>query len=112
MSDQRKPASPRKRPSRAKKVQLEGEVTYIDVPRPPASSLNPRRPANALILAQVEHMHQAEKNRVAKHRLSGVHPDKIRTEGEAAAYIQQVTRLLHPAGKKRNRKKATPRTGA
>ena len=101
-----KSSLPRKRPSRAKRPpQPSGEVTRVDVPHPPASAINPHRPANALIMAQVEHMHHAEKNRLPKSKLSGTHPSHIHTEGQAAAYIKHVTRLLHPLPRKRNRSK-------
>ena len=96
-----------KRPSRAKK--LKGEITFIEVPRSPDSSFNRDRPANALILAQLEHLHQAEKNRLPRHKLSGIHPGQIRTEGEAAAYIQQITKLLHPGGQKKKKRSTSPK---
>lgn len=101
------PAKP-KRPSRAKK--LKGEITYIDVPRTPASAFNRDRRANALIQAQLEHVHHAEKNRLPKHRLSGIRPNQDSTEAEAAAYILQVTKLLHPEGQKK-KKRSTPPKG-
>jgi hypothetical protein len=104
------PSARRNRPSRAKRpTQPAGEVTRIDVPHPPASSINRERPANALIMAQVEHIHHAEKNRLPRHKLSGKHPSQIHTEAEAAAYIREVTKLLHPLKKK---KKKSPPKGA
>jgi hypothetical protein len=51
----------------------------------------------------------AEKNRLPKHKLSGIQPGQIRTEGEAAAYIQQVTKLLHPGGQKKKKKSTSPK---
>jgi hypothetical protein len=102
-----KTAARRKRSPRVKKARLAGEVTYIEVPRPDASAFNPGRPVNALLMAQLEHLHHAEKNRLPRHKVSRTDLSGIHNEGEAAAYIKKVTAMLHPEGKKRNRKKTS-----
>ena len=86
------------------------KATIIEVPRPPASALNKERPVSDLIKAQLKHVHHAEKSRQHPRRRSGVDPHAVRTEAEAAAYIAQITRLLHPV--RRKRKKREPEKSA
>jgi hypothetical protein len=71
-------------------------MTMIHVPRPPRNSLNLNRPVSALILAQVEHMHTAEKRLPLRYR-TDIYVNAIKTEGEAARYIAQVTAAIHRA---------------
>ena len=60
-------------------------MTIINVPRTPKQAFNPRRPAGALLLAQIEHLEQAV----------GREPKRIkRTEGQAARYIAELTAEL------------------
>ena len=68
----------------------------IHVPRPPQSAMNPDRPANALILAQVSHLQHAERRLPLRYR-SKIYTHAIRTEGEAAEYIREVTEAIHQA---------------
>ena len=67
----------------------------IPVPRP-KKAMNPDRPANALLLAQVQHLREAEKNLPLRYR-SEIYINTIRTEGEAAEYIREVTQAIHRA---------------
>lgn len=92
---------------RRKALPPEGEVTRIDVPKPPASAMNPHRQASDLIKAQLRHIQHAESARLPRHKRSGVNVEDIRTEAEAAKYIREMTRLLHP--QRRKRRKALPR---
>jgi hypothetical protein len=71
-------------------------MTMIHVPRPPKNSLNLNRPVSALILAQVEHMHTAEKRLPLRYRTE-IYVNAIKTEGEAARYISKVTAAIHRA---------------
>ena len=73
-----------------------GDVTYIRVPKPPASAFNKDRPAGCLIQAQVRHMHHAESARLPKEKRDGRRPEDIHTEAGAASYIASVTKILRP----------------
>jgi len=76
-------------------------MAVIRVPRTPKSAFNKNRPASKLLKSQVEHLEWAVRPaserkpyQLAKSKSS------IRTEGEAAARIEELTRLLHPEGAK------------
>jgi hypothetical protein len=72
-------------------------MTLIHVPRPDVkSAMNPNRPVNALLKAQVQHLHAAERNLPLRHR-TDIYINAIKTEGEAAEYIRQVTEAIHEA---------------
>lgn len=86
---------------------LPGDYTSIRVPTPPASAFNKDRPAGCLIQAQLRHFYHAESARLPKEKRDGRRPEDIRTEGEAAAYIARITKLLHP---QRRRKPRPPRS--
>jgi len=100
-STQSSPRKPRVASKRA--LQLAGEVTYIAVPTPQASSFNKNRPVSSLLLAQMEHIRHAESARLPKHKRGVGLPAEIRTEADAATYIAAITKMLHPQGKKRVR---------
>lgn len=80
-------------------------MAVIKVPRP-KSVFDPDRPASSLLLAQVEHLQKAELNLPLKY-CSKKYTKAITTEGEAAAYIQEVTQAIQQAHEeaaaKRNR---------
>jgi hypothetical protein len=69
-------------------------MDVIKVPKTPKSAFNPRRPASDLLKAQVEHLEAASNlpGDAARRRR------RPRTEGEAAKYVEELTRTLHPAG--------------
>ena len=71
-------------------------MTVIRVPRPSPKAMNPDRPANALLLAQVEHLQHAERRLPLRYRTT-IYTHAIRTEGEAARYIREVTEAIHAA---------------
>jgi hypothetical protein len=72
-------------------------MTLIHVPRPDVkSAMNPNRPVNALLKAQVQHLHEAERNLPLRHR-TDIYINAIKTEGEAAEYIRRVTEAIHEA---------------
>ena len=70
-------------------------MDVIDVPRP-KSLRDPNRPASSLLLAQVKHLREAEKNLPVRYH-SGIFSHAIQTEGEAARYISAVTEAIHAA---------------
>ncbi len=72
-------------------------MTLIHVPRPdPKSAMDPTRPVNALLKAQIQHLHAAENNLPLRHQ-TDIYINAIKTEGEAADYIRQVTTAIHEA---------------
>ncbi|MGE5204013.1 MAG: hypothetical protein ACM3PW_00240 [Chlamydiota bacterium] len=72
-------------------------MAVIKVPRP-KNVFDPDRPASSLLLAQVEHLQKAELNLPLKY-CSKRYTKAITTEGEAAAYIQEVTGAIQRAHK-------------
>jgi hypothetical protein len=72
-------------------------MTVIKVPRPPKSAFDKNRPVSALLKNQMEHMQTAE-FRLPARQQTNIYVNKIKTEGEAAEYIRQVTARLHPEG--------------
>ncbi|HEV3307832.1 MAG TPA: hypothetical protein VGZ91_15450 [Candidatus Sulfotelmatobacter sp.] len=67
----------------------------ILVPRP-KSVRDPNRPVSSLLLAQVKHLREAEKELPGKYQ-SGIFSHAIQTESEAARYVQAVTQAIHAA---------------
>jgi hypothetical protein len=94
-------------------------MTMIHVPRPSKNSLNLNRPVSSLVLTQVEHAHMAEKRLPLRYRTE-IYVNAIKTEGEAARYISEVTSAIHrahdDAAKRRTKRapirKATPQIAA
>jgi hypothetical protein len=71
-------------------------MAMIHVPKPPKSAYNPDRPATSLLKAHVEHMREAESKLPLKYR-SDFYAKAVRTEGEAAEYIRDVTEAIQEA---------------
>jgi hypothetical protein len=71
-------------------------MTVIKVPRPKQSAMDPDRPVNTLLQAQIQHLQQAERRLPLKYR-SVIYTHAIQTEGEAAEYIQEITEAIHRA---------------
>ena len=71
----------------------------IPVPKPSRNAYNPNRllRGNALVLAQVKHFEEAEKN-LPQELQTGIDIGSITTEGEASAYIRKVTEAIHKVG--------------
>ena len=65
-------------------------MALIHVPRPPKISFNKDRPISALLKAQLQHFHLAHRNLPRRYQ-SEIYVNAIKTEGEAAEYIRQVT---------------------
>ena len=77
-------------------------MAVIKVPKPQEGSFNKNRPVSALLKNQILHLHEVERKfPPAQH--SGIYINAIKTEGDAAAYIEKVTARLHPEGAKQVR---------
>jgi hypothetical protein len=87
-------------------------IIPIHVPRPSKKAMNPDRPANALLLAQVSHLQHAERRLPLRYR-SEIYTHAIKTEGEAASYIREVTEAIHQAhaDAAKQRAKRAPKRG-
>jgi hypothetical protein len=87
-------------------------MEIIHVPRPSTKAMNPDRPVNALLLAQVAHSQHAERRLPLRYR-SKIYTHAIKTEGEAAEYIRQVTEAIHQAhgDAAKQRAKRAPKRG-
>ena len=72
-------------------------MAIIKVPKPPRSAFDKNRPVSALLKNQIVHLHEAELRLPARQQ-TNIYINKIKTEGEAAEYIRQVTAKLHPEG--------------
>lgn len=71
-------------------------MVLIPVPKPSRKAMNPERAANALLLAQVSHLQQAERRLPLRYR-SEIYTYAIKTEGEVSEYIRAVTEAIHRA---------------
>jgi hypothetical protein len=71
-------------------------MAVILIPRPSKKAYNPERAANALLLSQIEHLQHAERRLPLRYR-SKIYTHAVRTEGEAATYIREVTEAIHKA---------------
>ena len=77
----------------------------ILVPKPPREAFDKHRPAGKLLQAQIVHLREALIKHLAEiAEIVAIHPGSIKTEGEASAYIEQCTAILHPHAAKRGRK--------
>jgi hypothetical protein len=72
-------------------------MAIIKVPKPPRSAFDKNRPVSALLKNQIVHLQEAE-FRLPARQQTNIYINKIKTEGEAAEYIRQVTAKLHPEG--------------
>lgn len=91
-------------------------MALIHVPRP-KNAYDPNRPMGSLLKAQVDHLREAESKLPMRYRHEiDTYIKAIKTEGEAARYIQKVTEAIHDAHadaerarRTRERKPAAPR---
>jgi len=75
----------------------EKSMAVIHVPRPSKKkAMNPNRPVSSLLLTQVSHLQHAERRLPLRYRTE-IYTHAIRTEGEAAAYIHEVTEAIREA---------------
>jgi len=82
-------------------------MTLIHVPRPPKSAMDPNRPVNALLRAQMEHMQDAELKLPVRQQ-TNIYINAIKTEGEAGEYIRRVTEAINQAHDAAARKRGRP----
>ena len=71
-------------------------MALIHVPKPPKSAYDPDRPMSSLLKSQIEHLREAEGKLPLRYR-SEWYIKAVRTEGEAAKYIRDVTEAIHAA---------------
>jgi len=71
-------------------------MATIKVPKPPKSAFDKGRPVSSLLRSQLEHLQRAE-FRLPADLQTNIYINAIKTEGEAADYIGQVTARLHAA---------------
>jgi hypothetical protein len=84
-------------------------MALIRVPRP-KDAYNPDRPMGSLLKAQVEHLREAESKLPLRYRQQiDTYIKAIKTEGEAAAYIRQVTQAIHDAHADAERARRAPK---
>jgi hypothetical protein len=70
-------------------------MALIHVPRP-ENAWNPNRPVNALLKSHIVHLHEAELKLPVRLQ-TDIYINAIKTEGEAADYVRQVTEAIHAA---------------
>jgi hypothetical protein len=85
-------------------------MTIIRIPRPKQSAMNPDRPVNTLLQAQIQHLQQAERRLPLKYR-SEIYTHAIQTESEAAEYIREITEAIHRAHADAEAKRAKRKEG-
>jgi hypothetical protein len=86
-------------------------MALIHVPKPSKSAMNPDRKASDLLITQIQHLQHAERRLPLRYR-SEIYTHAIRTEGEAAEYIRQVTEAIHKAHADAQAKRAKRTTKA
>jgi hypothetical protein len=76
----------------------------VKVPKPEQGAYNPDRRVTGLVQNQIFHFRLAERQLPEEHR-SGVDHYSIDTEAKAAEYIGHLTKKLHLAGRKKERRR-------
>ena len=85
-------------------------MALIPVPKPPKNAYDPDRPVGSLLKSQVDHMREAESKLPLRYRSQiETYVKAVRTEGEAARYIQAVTQAIHLAHEDAERDRRGPR---
>jgi hypothetical protein len=70
--------------------------------------MNPDRPVSSLLKMQIEHLQGAEKRLPSRYR-TDTYVNAIKTEGEAAKYIREVTEAIHRAHNDAARARLAPK---
>lgn len=83
------------------------KVPVLDVRQ---SAMNPDRPVNSLLKAQIQHLQEAEKNLPLRYRTE-IYANAIKTEGEAAKYIRAATEAIARAHAEASAQQVTPAYG-
>jgi len=71
-------------------------MALLRLPKPSKNAWNPDRPMSSLLKWQIEHLHAAEMRMPSRYHTE-IYVNALRTEGEAANYIQLVTEAIHQA---------------
>lgn len=82
-------------------------MALISVPKP-KNAYDPNRPMGSLLKSQVEHLREAESKLPLRYR-TDLYIRAIKTEGEAAEYIREVTEAIHLAHEHAERKRHAPK---
>jgi hypothetical protein len=83
-------------------------MALIRVPKPPKSAYDPNRPVSSLLRSQIDHLREAESKLPLRYR-SELYVKAVRTEGEAAEYIREVTEAIHEAHEEAQRRRRAPK---
>jgi hypothetical protein len=88
---------------------MANQIPMIDVPEIEEDAYDHDRPISGLVHNQLIHLSAAEHS-LPKAKWTGINIARLHTEREAAAYIQKITKLLHPQGgaKKKTARSKTP----
>jgi hypothetical protein len=76
-------------------AQFGQKVDVVQIEKVEAGSMDRNRPVSLLLREQMDHLHEVEMT-LPPGEQTGIDPDTIQTEIEAAKYIQAVTSRLHP----------------
>jgi hypothetical protein len=71
-------------------------MVLVRVPKPPKSAYDPNRPMSSLLRSQIDHLQEAEAKLPLRY-CSRLYAKAIKTEGEAARYIREVTEGIQRA---------------
>ncbi len=71
-------------------------MKIVKVPKPSSDSMNQKRAVSSLLKTQMLHLQEAEFCLPADYQ-TNIYINSIKTEGEAAEYIRQVTERIHEA---------------
>jgi hypothetical protein len=82
-------------------------MVLISVPKP-KDAYDPNREMGSLLKSQVEHLREAESKLPVRYRTE-FYIRAIKTEGEAAQYIREVTEAIHRAHEDAERKRRAPK---
>lgn len=83
-------------------------MALIHVPKAAENAYDPNRPVSSLLKSQIEHLKEAENKLPLSYR-SEIYIKAIKTEGEAARYIRDVTEAIHLAHEDAERARRAPR---
>jgi hypothetical protein len=83
-------------------------MALIPVPKPPKSAYDPDRPMSSLLKSQIEHLREAESKLPLRYRTE-LYVKAVRTEGEAARYIREVTEAIRAAHEDADRARRAPK---
>src|ERR1700722_18532761 len=83
-------------------------MPLISVPKPAEAAFDPNRPVSALLKAQIEYLHVAERRLPPRYH-TDIYINAVKTEGEAAEYIRAVTEAIHEAHAEAAARRTRPR---